>query len=108
MAEAEEAKLFEDPVAALVAIHEAEAAAAAAAEEAAKAAAAAAVPVTGADVRVEAQRRRKEKKKPNPNNEEKLEELRGLLKESEEAMGARKQHPFSRWKVRKAGRKLGK
>lgn len=62
--------------------------------------AASANPVTGAQVREDAQRRRREKKKPNPNNDEKLEELRGIARAAEEALQARKTHPFSKWKVR--------
>lgn len=99
MAEAEREKAFQDPVNALLAAAEAEAKADAAAQAAAAAATAASVDPTGAQVREEAQRRAREKKKPNPNNDERLQELRKMLKEAEEAMGARKEHPFSKWKV---------
>ncbi|CAM9884908.1 unnamed protein product, partial [Pylaiella littoralis] len=94
-----EAERLMDPAAAAAAAEEAERKAIELAEAAMAAAEAAVLPRTAAQIREEAQRRKREKRKPNPNNNEKLEALRALVKEAEEGIGARKEHPFARWKV---------
>lgn len=100
IAEEIEARRLLDPDVAAMAAIEAENEAMRLAAEASVAAVQAVLPRTAAQIREEAQRRKREKKKPNPNNEEKLQALRALVKEAEEGIGLRDEHPFSRWKVR--------
>ncbi|CAM9737135.1 unnamed protein product, partial [Ectocarpus fasciculatus] len=98
LAEEAEAAALCDPVLAMAAEEAALKAAVQAAAEADAALAAAAAPMTGARIREDAMRRARARKKPNPNNDQKLEEIRKVVDDAEEAMLARDLHPFSRWK----------
>lgn len=102
LAEEGEAAALRDPAIAMAAEEAALKAAVQAAAEADAALAAAAAPMTGAQIREDAMRRARAKKKPNPNNDQKLEEIRKVVGDAQEAMLARDLHPFSRWKVRGA------
>ncbi|CAN0379463.1 unnamed protein product, partial [Ectocarpus sp. 12 AP-2014] len=99
VAEEAEAAALRDPAIAMAAEEAALNAAVAAAAEADAAVAAAAAPMTGAQIREEAMRRARAKKKPNPNNDQKLEEIRKVVVDAQEAMLTRDLHPFSRWKT---------
>ncbi|CBN78010.1 expressed unknown protein [Ectocarpus siliculosus] len=93
-----EAAALRDPAIAIAAEEAALKAAVAAAAEADAAVAAAAAPMTGAQIREDAMRRSRAKKKPNPNNDQKLEDIRKVVVDAQEAMLTRDLHPFSRWK----------
>ncbi|CAM9721954.1 unnamed protein product, partial [Ectocarpus sp. 6 AP-2014] len=94
-----EAAALRDPAIAIAAEEAALKAAVAAAAEADAAVAAAAAPMTGAQIREDAMRRARAKKKPNPNNDQKLEDIRKVVVDAQEAMLTRDLHPFSRWKT---------